>query len=181
MMLPPPPWAIIRPLDHSMDISSFTCGDAVVDTWFHENAMHAQDADQCRTHVCLDASGRIVAFYSTVFTQSSEEGMPSKTSARGFVNGYGVTFLVCWLGVAVDLQGRGYGKALMHEILFAAEAVHVINVFPIIALDALPGREPFYEDVGFRHAKSPEGRMFMRMSTVIRLNAEYRVRHPEFR
>lgn len=100
--------------------------------------------------VCLDETGRVIAFYSFKFVTVRASDMPSKGIAKGFdVNANGTVLLLCWMGLAGDYQHQGLGNVLFREIMEMARAAYVIAPFQLMVADAIPGMEGFYKSKGF--------------------------------
>ena len=120
--------------------------------------------------VCLDETGRVIAFYSFKFVTVRASDMPSKGIAKGFdVNANGTVLLLCWMGLAGDYQHQGLGNVLFREIMEMARAAYVIAPFQLMVADAIPGMEGFYKSKGFTHALKPEFRYVIRMNRVVKI------------
>lgn len=162
-----PAWSNVERLDASHDASQFRCGLESVDEWFWTQAL--DQLARVSTHVCLSAERDVLAFYSFRHIIVSLDGA-SNTMRRGAeVDGSSTGLLLAQMGVHVDHQGNGMGKALLRQAMRVAADLHDQAPFRLLVLDAEnEGLVDFYQRVGFKPLAG-DLRLVMKMSAVHRL------------
>lgn len=148
----PAPWARIVPIAEVPDDAALVTGLESVDDWFRTKARNAAQSSQTAVHCCVDDADQLVAFFALKMGIASVSGVSNALKRRAGANerGDAPSMLIAQMGVALELQGRGYGNLLLQEAFRVAVVLSASAPFGLIHLDAasddLIG---FYRDRGF--------------------------------
>lgn len=58
------PWTRVEPRNNTTQIDNFSCGEPIIDNWFHQNSAQEHTGKRVITHVCVDHVGQVVGFFS---------------------------------------------------------------------------------------------------------------------
>ena len=139
----------IRPLARDDEHGGFSCGEPVLDRFFHHYAAQNQfKLHLAVTYVAL-VERRIIGF-ATVAASSIERTHVPGSRLRRRLPAYPLPVLrLARLGVDTRAQGRGIGKALLRHVLrLAVEQRDRFGCVGVVA-DAKPDAVGFYESLGF--------------------------------
>jgi hypothetical protein len=143
------PWVRVEPLDDSHLISDFSSGRESVDTWFREKARGA--AHLTSTKVCVDAEGKVCAFFALTSVIINVSGLPNRLKRAGDNNGYAVAIMLAQMGLAQEHQGQGHGRRLFFRAAQEAALGYEVARVQLLVLDAADASLiPFYEGVGMK-------------------------------
>lgn len=135
------------PLTDQHETAAFSCGSDSLDQWLKRRAWKNQIQGASRTYVVCDAR-RVLAYYALASGAVTTAGATGKFR-RNMPDPIPVVVLGR-LAVDVELQGRGFGRALIRDaglrVLQAADAIGVRGL-TVQALSDDARR--FYEKVGF--------------------------------
>ncbi|NKY40901.1 GNAT family N-acetyltransferase [Cellulomonas septica] len=156
-----PEFLIREPHEFDAGLESFTCGNAVLDTWLRETAARAHKAGSVRVRLLWDLdSYALVGYYAVCPTEVRRDELPLASKLRGGASTV-PGFMLAKLAIATDVQGGGLGRDLLidalEHICDAAELVggRIIVVDPIDESAAA-----FYLRYGFQRVAN-HTRMFV--------------------
>lgn len=131
------------------ETSEFDCGSDAQTSWLRKHALQAQAAETSVVYVVCRAGERRVVGYFALAAGSVEpvEAPPRVTRGAGR---YRVpVILLTRLGVDLEEQGRGLGKALMKEVLLrTAEAADTIGARALLIHAESETARAFYQHLG---------------------------------
>jgi GNAT superfamily N-acetyltransferase len=142
------PWVRVAKLEPQHDIDSFSCGFEQVDNWLHDSARGSER--MVATHVCLDDTDQVRAFFAlkTIIVQT--EGMNS-VQRRGTSDGVATGILLCQMGLNASDRGNGVGGQLMRSVFTEAAKAHAISPVNLFVVDAANEQlVDYYERAGLR-------------------------------
>jgi GNAT superfamily N-acetyltransferase len=122
----------LAPLTPAHQISSFTCGDAVIDRFLHDRAAIEQALRLSQVYVTADPDGAVCGYFTlSPLTVRVESAILAKLGIAVVPYPSIGGFLLGRLGVATHLQGQGIGEALVMRAAQIAkrEAEFVGGVF----------------------------------------------------
>jgi GNAT superfamily N-acetyltransferase len=122
-------YAPIQLLTPDHDRSTFDCGSSDQTLWLRRYALIAQQADTARVYVaCRKGEASVAGYYALTAGSVAPEAAPARL-ARG-VGRYPIPVVILTrLGVDLDEQGRGLGRALVRDALLqTASAATLIGV-----------------------------------------------------
>ena len=138
-----------EPLAPSHDLSGFTSGRPVLDTWLRETALLNQRADYTRTFVVADGGRKVRGYYALCAGMLLRREAPRSVAVHGSPAELPIA-LLARLAVSEDLQGRGLGKALLAHALLTVVTASKSIAFRGVVVDALDEKAAsFYRSVGF--------------------------------
>lgn len=108
-------FATVEALGPGHDTSSFDCGDEELSDFLRTCAVRNIRTDGSRTFVVLKED-RIVGFYTLVVGSARREHAPEQAGNGPAAGPIGIMILAR-LGIAVEAQGRGLGKALLKDAM----------------------------------------------------------------
>ena len=143
------------------DVTGFSCGNGLLDSWLAHYAGQNQRRDAARTFVATTIDERVYGYYALLAGQLDHQDATAETS-RGLSRHFPIPIaILARLAVDVSQQGQGVGAALLHDairrIVQASEEVAVRAVV-VHAVDE--NAVSFYERFGFR-ALGPTPRTLM--------------------
>ncbi len=131
------------------DVSGFTCGAEMLDTWLREQAVVSSKRSTARTWVWVDDDDRVVGYYALAAHKVVRDQVPSRIGRGGPREIPAV--LLARLALATHLQGRGLGAALVVDALERVVAATRIVAARVVVVDAFTESVAgFYEVLGFR-------------------------------
>lgn len=133
------------------DRKSFSCGEEALDKFLREQASRHQEANISRTFVLIDDSKpeQIIGFYTLVSSSVNVERLSDIDKKK--LPHYPVpTAKLARFGVGVEEQGKGYGRALMFDIVKRCWASSTNVAVYAIEVDAKNEKaKDFYLRFGF--------------------------------
>jgi len=155
----------IRRLLAGDDASAFRCGDPEYDLFLQRYAGQNQDRLFVgTTYAALDGP-RVVGYVTVAVGQIDHGDIPGQ--ARGRLPRYPLPVLrLARLAVDETFQGRGLGRRLAAYAFAVALQVQVAAGCIGVVVDALPGREGFYADLGFVEIELTSGQSPIRPQPV---------------
>ncbi len=146
-------------------LSSFSCGEAVLDDWLHNTSLKDVRSGGCQVHICLKEDALPVAFFSLSMTSILPAGL--SRSLQGGIHGQIPAILLGKMGVDAIHHGRGYGGAALQEAKRCAHEACKYAGARLLAVDALnPGLVPWYKKRGFTPLPGNEQRLVCKMSAI---------------
>lgn len=131
------------------DKHEFTCGEASLDVWLHEQAVAASARRTARTWVWVDADGTVVGYYALAAHRVVRDDVPNKIGRGGPVEIPAV--LLARLALSEALRGQGLRAVLVADALERIIDATQTVAARLVVVDALHERVArFYESLGFR-------------------------------
>jgi predicted GNAT family N-acyltransferase len=164
-------YRVVR-FDPAIDLSGFTCGDPVYDTWLAEHAATSVSAGVCAVYLLLEQAAsaiRVVGYYAINPTQIARADAPNRLS-RGWP-----THVPAWkigkLAVHTDLRSdkdAQWGRQLLRDALETVVRVADVGGGKVIVVEAAyASLLPFYERNGFsRTGVDGSLALYLKVSTV---------------
>lgn len=133
------------------DVTSFSCGNELLDRWLVRYAGQNQRRDAARTFVAATADRRVYGYYTLLAGQLDHREATAETS-KGLSQHFPIPVAtLARLALDTTRQGRGIGAAILNDALLrvvrASEQVAVRAVVVHAVNDDAAG---FYERYGFR-------------------------------
>lgn len=146
-------------------LANFTCGEPAFDEWLRKSSCTAGARGECATHICVDALGLPVAFFTLSATSITSGEVTNRF--RGGLHGFIPATLLGKMGVRTDLQGTGCGTCVLHHAMrFALKSTELVSS-RLLVVDALTtDLVPWYEQRGFRKLPESKRRLVCKMSDV---------------
>lgn len=173
---------IIKPLDPSRhDRAAFSCGIEQVDNYFKKTANKLAQVGNVRVFVLTDPDGGLIGFYATNAHAIHYGELPDKFRRDRPGHGHIPAAYISMIGVDLRYQGKGFGGDLLVDCLRRiANAAEDIGI-RVVLLDVLDCGDPalterrkaLYASYGFAPFPSNDLRMFLPMSDVQALMAEF--------
>jgi GNAT superfamily N-acetyltransferase len=173
---------IIEPLDPSRhDRAAFSCGIEQVDNYFRKTANKLAQTGNVRVFVMTDPAGGLIGFYATNAHAIHYGDLPDTFRRNRPGHGHIPAAYISMIGVDLRHQGKGFGGDLLVDCLRRiAGAAEDIGI-RVVVLDVLDCGDPaltqrrraLYAGYGFASLPSNELRMFIPMSDVQALAAEF--------
>lgn len=133
------------------EVTSFRCGNELLDRWLVRYAGQNQRRDAARTFVASTDNQRVFGYYALLVGQLDHREATPETS-RGLSQHFPIPVaILARLAVDASQQGHGIGAALLNDAL-----VRVIRASEQVAVRAVvvhavdDGAATFYERFGFR-------------------------------
>lgn len=137
-----------RKLRDDDDLSAFSCGEAVVDTWLAKHARHACKRGTAVVYVSFDATGALAGFY-TLSAHSMDRNAMTGWLARNAPDQIPV-ILLGMLGVSTAHKGEGLGRQLLLDAYHRARnAADTIGAKALVVDPLGESVADFYLSVGF--------------------------------
>lgn len=156
---------VIRRLLPSDDTARFRCGDPEYDLFLQRYAGQNQDRLFVGTTYAACHGPRVVGFVTVAVGRLDRDVIPSE--ARGGLPRYPLPVLrPARLAVDQPFQGRGLGRRLAAYAFAVALQVRVAAGCVGVVVDALPGRESFYAELGFAELELMSGHSAIRPQPV---------------
>ena len=137
-------------LEH--DLSSFSCGELVLDDWLQKKARKAHESGSARVFVLCTENGKIVAYYALA------NGALARRDALGAVRRNMPdpipAMVLARFAVDVSFQGMGIGRELLRDAVSRTLAAAEIAGIRAIVVHALNDEAKyFYVKYGFTSSK----------------------------
>lgn len=136
-----------RPFSEKCPRGAFSCGDDLVNRWFHEKC-HEHHLSRCRvTTIHAPGFDELVAFYALSFEVHTlnRKLLPDFFGREKFP-----ALHLQWLAVHKDLQDKGLGTIIMGRVL--SEFAKIVEMACVPALTLKPVNDEvaeFYRKIGF--------------------------------
>lgn len=164
---------VSRPLDDTLSLDNFSCGNDILDGWLQHEARRAQHAGVARVTVWApaDTPNRVVAFYCVSPTQivTQQTILPRSASA-----GYSIVpaWLMGRLAVDTGYQGIGIGTQLMVDAVETVVSLATRGGGRLILVDPIDdATDSWYRRLGFAPFTPPaatrQSRLFMRIDRAL--------------
>ena len=148
-----------EPLTADHDVTSFSCGNAALDTWFRTRAHRNQETGDSRTFV-LTENGRPVGFYA--LTTASVARVSLHGSLRRNAPDPVPLLLLAQLAVATTHRGKGFGSKLLRDALLRAATTSRQVGFRAFATYPIDDEAvSFYEHFGFTLVPASQPRLMV--------------------
>lgn len=151
------------PLTPSHDVSTFSCGERILDDWLKKRALTNQTSGASRTFVVTDEADRVFGFYAL-----SAGAVAHREASRSIRQNMPDPIPVMVLGrLAVDQQAQGQklGGALLQDALRRSLAVSENTGVRALLVHALNERaKQFYEHYGFKESPIHSMTLMLRLS-----------------
>jgi hypothetical protein len=171
----------IEPLDSARhNRAAFSCGQAGVDSYFHQVAAQASKSLHAQTYVLVEVDDtgplkKVLGFYTlTPHEYRDEEMDPVTARALKLRNLRRIpAILLGQLGIALTKQGSGLGRLLLdhafRKTLFASYCVGGA----LLVTDPIDSRaRTFYEKYDFRLLPNGNARLYIAVRTLARAYPE---------
>lgn len=152
----------VRPLDDSVDISSFSCGNPSLDTWLKTNARRAMRGSTARVYVLLAKNGELAGFYTlSAYAVVRSADVPGNLR-RNAPDPIPCT-LIGQLAVDARFQGMSAGARLLQDAVKRALAASRIVASRAVIVDAADeNAASFYRHHGFKDLDG-RGKLFLKL------------------
>ncbi|MCW3020114.1 MAG: GCN5-related N-acetyltransferase [Solirubrobacterales bacterium] len=133
------------------DVTSFSCGNELLDRWLVRYAGQNQRRDAARTFVAATVDQRVYGYYTLLAGQLDHHEATPETS-RGLSQHFPIPVaILARLAVDVGQQGQGIGAALLNNALVrVARASEEIAVRAVVVHAVDHSASAFYERFGFQ-------------------------------
>lgn len=129
------------------DLTTFDCGEAVLDEWLRGRALDNEAKGASRTYVVCSGK-RVVGFYALA-VGAIAHGEAAGRVKRNMPNPVPV-MLLGQLAVDRSFQGRGLGAGLLRDaVLRTVQAADIAGIRAILVHAITPAAKRFYEGYGF--------------------------------
>ncbi|MFO0937511.1 MAG: GNAT family N-acetyltransferase [Gemmataceae bacterium] len=157
----------VAPLDGGHDRTAFDCGVPSLNLYLRQFALQNQKKNIVRNYVTTHPSSRsIVGFYSLVFSEIQQSGMPAKRG-KGLGQYPIPVMLLARLAVDVREQGKGLGKALLKDaILRTMQAAEIAGLKFLLVHARDAEAADFYRKHGFEPVMDDPLKLFLPVSLV---------------
>lgn len=134
-------------LQSTHDLSTFDCGETVLNDWLRRRALQNQQSGASSTYVILDKT-RVIGYYSLAAGSVARDTAPGRV--RRNVPDPVPVVVLGRLAVDRGFQGKGLGLALLRDaILRTLQAADIIGVRAILVHALSDQAKRFYENCGF--------------------------------
>jgi GNAT superfamily N-acetyltransferase len=162
----------VQPLSRRFDRVGFDCGVSVLNTFLQATALQHQEKGISRTFVLVEpesnSPNRILGYFTLSACEATSSSLPEKLAKKFPRNIPAV--LLGRLAVDKDLHGRGYGGALVFEVIRRVAAASIQIGIAGLFVDAKDKNAvAFYERFGFELLPTDEHRLFLPLPTLIRI------------
>jgi GNAT superfamily N-acetyltransferase len=158
---------IISEISKELDFSTFDSGRPSINDYLKEYALQNHRSGRAKTYVACIDNNRVVGFYSLCPAEISYKQTVVPLKA-GQPKGQRIPVLkLAQLGIDIDYQGKGLGKALLKDaILNCYQAAQKVGGRAII-IDALDEDVMnFYIKLGFEIAIPESKTLMLKISTI---------------
>lgn len=133
------------------DVTSFSCGDELLDRWLVRYAGQNQRRDAARTFVAATTDQRVYGYYTLLAGQLDHREATPETS-KGLSQHFPIPVaILARLAVDVSHQGQGIGAALLNDALVrVVRASEQVAVRAVVVHAVDEKAAAFYERFGFR-------------------------------
>lgn len=144
---------LIRRIAQADVVAGFRSGERSVDLYLKRYARLNEDKGFSANFVAVE-DGAVVGFVTVVGVSIPQVLIADL--APGLPRYDAPVLLLAQMGVQVERQGSGVGKALMRKVYEEAQA-HSVRGCVGVVTDALPGAVAFYEKHRFKTIEPPSG------------------------
>lgn len=139
----------------------FSSGQSQVDEWLATKALQNQSKHLSVTKVLLDASDRIVGYYTLATGQVDFGDLPADAT-RQLPKRMLPVAILAWLGVATDHHGQGLGRLLLASALRDCHDAGQTFAFIAVILDCVDDNaKAFYSRFDFKPLPGHPYRLFL--------------------
>jgi GNAT superfamily N-acetyltransferase len=151
----------------TLDRSSFSCGDLVLDIYFRQQAGQDEKRRLARTFVLRDLDHGLIAGFYTLSATSLlpavlPPGLMRKLPRYDQIPG----MLIGRLAVDTRYQGQGIGSLLILDAIARIDAIDA--GVHVIVVDAYESAHAFYRKFGFAELPGDDRRMNLPMQTAVK-------------
>ena len=136
-------------LSEDSDISHFSCGNVVLDTFLANTAKIAQVENTSRTHLAY-LNDDLVGFFSLICDNITKKHIDIESQKENYVHNVYPAIKITRLAVHREYQGKGVGHALLYHALGAVYALQEYAACRFVIVDTKPDAIDFYKKIGFR-------------------------------
>lgn len=148
---------IVRFLQPGDDRSGFSCGDPDYDDFLRKYAGQNEFRHHVGRSIVVVDDERVVGYATFALGEIAIDALPERAARR--LPHYPLPVLrLARLAVDTRYQGLGLGRMLVAEVLELALRLREEYGCVAVVVDALAGRERFYESLGFERVRAVEGR-----------------------
>jgi GNAT superfamily N-acetyltransferase len=152
-------------LREHQDRTRFESGNAGLDTWLRDYALHASAMNTGRTFVWHSGDGIVVAYFTLAAHLIAKETLPKRVG-RGSPSAV-PAILLARLALDRSQQGRGLGAELLWDALSRAVAANRQAAARFVVVDAVDEHAAsFYEHFGFERIPDRPNRLIQKMSSI---------------
>jgi GNAT superfamily N-acetyltransferase len=156
-----PPGMRVERLDRRHDRRAFRSGESRVDDWLATKALQHQEKSLSVSKVLLDATARIVGFYTLATSQIDFGELPVDIRQTLPKRALPVAVLA-WFGIAEEHQGLGLGSRLLALALRDCWEAGKTFAFVAVVLDCLTdSAKSFYERWDFAELPGHKRRLYL--------------------
>lgn len=140
-------------LSEGSDLHSFRCSDNDLNEFLRDDALYYQQERLASTRLSY-YHGTLVGYFTLVNDSIFADAITGEDGDRRFEARRYPAIKIARLATHDDYTGRGIG---MHMVTKATSVVVKLSKYTgcrIITVDAKSGREPFYEQFGFKRARA---------------------------
>ena len=147
------------------DRSRFDSGNAELDHWLREHALHASAMNTGRTFVWHRGNRVVVAYFTLAAHLIAREILPKRTG-RGSPSII-PAILLARLALDRSLHRQGLGAELLWDALTRAVAANRQAAARVVVVDAVDERAAsFYEHFGFERVPGHANRLVQKLSSI---------------
>ena len=139
----------------------FHCGEQKVEDWLATNALQHQEKHLSVTKVLVDRTGTLAGYFTLATGQIDFSDLPAELTKRLPSRTLPVAVLA-WLGVHIERQGQGLGRALLAQALRDCYEAGKTFAFIAVLLDCLTdAAKAFYRQWDFEELPGHPYRLFL--------------------
>lgn len=147
------------------DRSRFDSGNADLDRWLRDHALHASAMNTGRTFVWHAGDGIVVAYFTLAAHLVSKETVPTRVG-RGSPSVI-PAILLARLALDRSERGRGLGAELLWDAMSRAVAANRQAAARLVVVDAADAAAAsFYRHFGFEPISGHPHRLIQRLSSI---------------
>jgi len=147
------------------DRSRFDSGNADIDRWLRDHALHASAMNTGRTFVWHAGDGLVVAYFTLAAHLVSKEAVPRRVG-RGSPSVI-PAILLARLALDRSEHGRGLGAELLWDALSRAVAANRQAAARVVVVDAVnAAAASFYQHFGFEPIPGHPNRLIQKLSSI---------------
>ena len=159
----------IVPLDGGVHKrNNFDCGQPSLNNFLQQQAQQAAKRYGSKTFVLVqdDDQETILGYHTTLFTQIDPAVIPQGRLGRGPIP----MLLLARFAVDSRVQGKGFGKILLIDVLRRAKLIAENTALYGVVLDAIDDdAQKFYLKFGFKALTDSPRRLYMPIGTILEL------------
>ena len=148
------------PLESTLDLSGFQCGEESLDYWLQRKAKSNQVSGASRTFVTFSKADELAGFYSLAAGSISRATAPKQVQ-RNSPDPIPI-YILGRLAVDLKFQGMGTGSSLLqHAILQAGAGLRFIGASALLVHALNDSASQFYQKFGFTQSEFDSRTLFM--------------------